>query len=128
MLKSGRRVVATIEPDSKWPGMWRVRCAGSIGEANLSRAKDATISPCRISMRWVDAARLQNGRTAASTAKLPDQWRGSTRPSNCSSITAKGWASVYDQIIDAEYKGVEADHDSKRSARLTRIAAKKIAS
>jgi hypothetical protein len=44
-LKSGRRVVATIEPDSKWPGMWRVRRGGSISDmVNLSRAKDAAIA------------------------------------------------------------------------------------
>jgi hypothetical protein len=41
-LKSGRRVVATIEPDSEWPGMWRVRRGGSISDmVNLARAKDA---------------------------------------------------------------------------------------
>ena len=35
----------TIEPDSKWLGMWRVRCGGSISDmVNLSRAKDAAIS------------------------------------------------------------------------------------
>jgi len=45
MLKLGRRVVATVEPDPKWPGMWRVRCGGSLSDmVNLSRAKDATIS------------------------------------------------------------------------------------
>jgi len=45
MLKSGRRVVATIEPDSKWPGMWRVRRGGVISDLlNLSRAKDAAIA------------------------------------------------------------------------------------
>ena len=45
ILKSGRRVIATIEPDSKWPRMWRVRSGGSISDmVNLSRAKDAAIS------------------------------------------------------------------------------------
>jgi hypothetical protein len=44
-LKSGRRVVATIEPDSQWPGMWRVRRGSSISDmVNLSRAKDAAIA------------------------------------------------------------------------------------
>ena len=44
-LKSGQRAVATIEPDSKWPGMWRVRRGGVISDLlNLSRAKDAAIS------------------------------------------------------------------------------------
>ena len=44
-LRSGRRAVATIEPDSKWPGMWRVRCGGAMSDmVNLSRAKDAAIS------------------------------------------------------------------------------------
>ena len=48
MPKSGRRVIATIEPDSKWPGMWRVRRGGSISDmANLSRAKDAAIAIAR---------------------------------------------------------------------------------
>jgi hypothetical protein len=41
----GRRVVATIEPDSKWLEIWRVRRGGSISDmVNLSRAKDAAIS------------------------------------------------------------------------------------
>jgi hypothetical protein len=45
MLKSGRRMVATIELDSKWPGMWRVRRGGSMTDmVNLSRAKDAAIA------------------------------------------------------------------------------------
>jgi len=45
MLKSGRRGIAAIEPDSKWPGMWRVRRGGSISDmVNMSRAKDAAIS------------------------------------------------------------------------------------
>jgi hypothetical protein len=45
MLKSRRRVIATIEPDPEWPGMWRVRCGGSLSDmVNLSRAKDMVIS------------------------------------------------------------------------------------
>ena len=48
MLKSGRRVIATIAPDSKWPGMWRVRRGGPISDmVNLSRAKDAAIAIAR---------------------------------------------------------------------------------
>jgi len=53
--KSGRRVVATIEPDSKWPGMWRVRCGGSISDmVNLSRAKDAAIAIARSDLNALD--------------------------------------------------------------------------
>jgi hypothetical protein len=45
MLKSGRRMVATIEPDSKSLGMWRLRFGGSITDmVNLSRARAAAIS------------------------------------------------------------------------------------
>jgi hypothetical protein len=44
-LKLGARVTATIEPDTNWPGMWRVRFGGMLSDmANLSRAKDAAIS------------------------------------------------------------------------------------
>ena len=44
-LKLGARVMATIEPDANWPGMWRVRFGGMLSDmANLSRAKDAAIS------------------------------------------------------------------------------------
>ena len=38
-------VMATIEPDANWPGMWRVRLGGMLSDlANLSRVKDAAIS------------------------------------------------------------------------------------
>ena len=38
-------VVATVEEDAKWPGMWRVRFGDKLSDmANLSRAKDAAIS------------------------------------------------------------------------------------
>ena len=38
-------VMATMEPDANWPGMWRVRFGGVLSDmANLSRAKDAAIS------------------------------------------------------------------------------------
>ena len=41
-LRLGRRVVATVEPDGSWPGMWRARCGSNTGDmANLTRAKDA---------------------------------------------------------------------------------------
>jgi hypothetical protein len=44
-LRLGARVVATIEPDTNWPGVWRVRFGGRLSDmANLSRAKDAAIS------------------------------------------------------------------------------------
>ena len=37
--------MATVEPEAKWPGMWRVRFGGKLSDmANLSRAKDAAIS------------------------------------------------------------------------------------
>ena len=55
MLKSGRRVVATIEPDSKWPGMWRVPRGGVISDLlNLSRAKDAAIAIARSDLNALD--------------------------------------------------------------------------
>ena len=38
-------VMATVEEDKNWPGMWRVRFGGKLSDmANLSRAKDAAIS------------------------------------------------------------------------------------
>jgi hypothetical protein len=45
-LRLGRgRVVGTVVPDAKWPGMWRVSCGGKLSDmANLTRAKDAAKS------------------------------------------------------------------------------------
>ena len=41
----GGPVMATVEEDANWPGMWRVRFGGKLSDmANLSRAKDAAIS------------------------------------------------------------------------------------
>lgn len=44
-LRSGR-VLASVEPDATWPGLWRVRVPdGSLTEmVNLTRAKDAAVS------------------------------------------------------------------------------------
>jgi hypothetical protein len=39
------RVMATLEPDARWPRMWRVRFGGMLSDmTNLSRAKKAAIS------------------------------------------------------------------------------------
>ena len=45
-LFSSRRVLASIEPEQTWPGMWRVRLSnGHLTDmVNLSRAKDAAAS------------------------------------------------------------------------------------
>jgi hypothetical protein len=45
-LRLGRgRVLATVEPDSKWPGMYRVHHDGNVSDmVNLTRAKDAAKS------------------------------------------------------------------------------------
>jgi hypothetical protein len=44
-LKLGERVLAMIEPDQNWPGMYRVRSGSKLSDmANLSRAKDAALS------------------------------------------------------------------------------------
>ena len=45
-LFSGRRVLATIEPDQTWLGMWRVRLPdGRLTDMlNLPRVKDAAAS------------------------------------------------------------------------------------
>ena len=42
-LSSGRRVLATLEPDQQWPGLWRVRLPnGSVSDmVNKARARDA---------------------------------------------------------------------------------------
>jgi hypothetical protein len=43
LLRTGRRLLAILEPDSEWPGMWRVRLPnGDLPDmANRTRAKDA---------------------------------------------------------------------------------------
>jgi hypothetical protein len=42
--KAGR-VMATLEPDARWPGMWRVRFGGELSDmVNLARAKDTAAS------------------------------------------------------------------------------------
>jgi hypothetical protein len=57
-LASGGRVLATVEPDGNWSGMWRVRSGGTLSDmANLSRAKDAALS---IVLRELNAGRYQN--------------------------------------------------------------------
>jgi len=41
----GRRRVASIVPDSIWPGMWRVRIGGRVTDmVNRARARDAALS------------------------------------------------------------------------------------
>ena len=59
-LHSGR-LLAKIEPDARWPGMWRIRTPDGIctDMVNLSRAKDAAIG--------LVLAKL-NGRKTASEA------------------------------------------------------------
>jgi hypothetical protein len=44
-LRSGR-LLATIEPDAEWPGMWRVRLLNGrpTDMVNLTRARDAAIT------------------------------------------------------------------------------------
>ena len=46
LFSSRGRVLASIEPDQTWPGMWRVRLPdGNLTDmVNLSRAKDAAVS------------------------------------------------------------------------------------
>ena len=46
LFSSHVRVLASIEPDQTWPGMWRVRLPGGYitDIVNLSRAKDAAAS------------------------------------------------------------------------------------
>jgi hypothetical protein len=44
-LHSGR-LLAKIEPDARWPGMWRIRTPDGVctDMVNISRAKDAAVS------------------------------------------------------------------------------------
>jgi len=44
-LRHGKRILASIEPDKDWPGMWRVRLPnGQLTDTvNLTRAKDAAV-------------------------------------------------------------------------------------
>jgi hypothetical protein len=46
LFSSSGRVLASVEPDLTWPGMWRVRLPdGYLTDmVNLSRAKDAAAS------------------------------------------------------------------------------------
>jgi hypothetical protein len=49
--------IASIEPDSKWSGMWRVRCGGQLSDmVNLSRAKDAAKSIALSRLNSAEAA------------------------------------------------------------------------
>lgn len=44
-LALGRRTLATIVPDQRWPGMWRVKIGDRFTDmVNLSRAKDAAVT------------------------------------------------------------------------------------
>ena len=40
------------DPDSKWPGMWRVRCGGSPSEWWSRARMRQSPSPCQISRDW----------------------------------------------------------------------------
>jgi hypothetical protein len=43
-LYHGRRRVAEVVPDEKYPNMWRVKIEGELSDmVNLSRAKDAAL-------------------------------------------------------------------------------------
>jgi hypothetical protein len=43
-LRIGRRIVAAIEPDREWPGLWRARVGQHLTDmTNRTRAKDAAI-------------------------------------------------------------------------------------
>src|SRR5215471_7521488 len=44
-LRHGKRILASIEPDKDWPGMWRVRLPnGQLTDTvNLTWAKDAAV-------------------------------------------------------------------------------------
>jgi hypothetical protein len=43
-LRLGRRIVAAIEPDREWPGLWRARVGQHLSDTtNRSRAKDAAV-------------------------------------------------------------------------------------
>lgn len=53
--------MAILEPDARWPGMWRVRFGGRLSDmANLSRAKDAAAS---MILRELNADRHQSEAT-----------------------------------------------------------------
>jgi hypothetical protein len=44
LMLYGRRI-ASVVPDGKWLGMWRVDCGGKLSDmVNLTRAKDAAKS------------------------------------------------------------------------------------
>ena len=51
-------VLASIEPDTDWPGMWRVRLPdGRLTDmVNLSRAKDAALSLATMALNRQQAA------------------------------------------------------------------------
>jgi hypothetical protein len=59
-----RKPILAIEPDAKWPGMWRVRHPdGTSDMVNLSRAKDAATAIGRRILQAQETAK--EGRTAA---------------------------------------------------------------
>lgn len=66
-LRIGTRLTGfTVEPDGKWPGMWRIRTPGNkISDmVNLSRAKDSALILAR-----------QHGRAAGhGSGDLPAAW------------------------------------------------------
>jgi hypothetical protein len=73
-LKDGR-LLATVEPDAKWPGMYRVRLKdGQLTDmANLSRAKDAA--------RFIAMSALNNpAQGVRKPASAPNQSGAITAP------------------------------------------------
>jgi hypothetical protein len=56
----------TIEPDSNWPGMWRIQNKGHVSDmVNLARAKDAAITWAHPTRKDVVSWREYRERAAA---------------------------------------------------------------
>jgi hypothetical protein len=53
-LHRSRRALIRVEPDGRWPGMFRIRSADGLSDmTNLSRAKDAAVATALRSLNTV---------------------------------------------------------------------------
>jgi hypothetical protein len=81
-----RRLVASVDPDSKYPNMWRVRLpSGHVSDmVNLTRAKDAAVC---LALAELNSLKHRDSRATASPVGLKQEPVGWVPPTANSSLT-----------------------------------------
>jgi hypothetical protein len=75
VLLFGRQKLAQIEPDTAWPGMWRVRVRDVLTDmVNLPRARDAARALALGTLNWHQETRLGAPPVAQNDRAPADGW------------------------------------------------------